>query len=417
MNCRIADISARQIIDSRGNPTIEATVTLENGVKAHASVPSGASTGHNEAHELRDGDPAYLGKSVYGAVANINGSIKHILHGAYADDQRKIDKAMTEADGTDNKRRFGANAILSVSLACAKAAAEYHRLELYEYIGGKRAITLPVPMMNVLNGGAHAGNNLDIQEFMIMPKGAVNFEQAVRMCCEIYQSLKKLLASKGLTTNVGDEGGFAPDLKSEEEALSLLSLASESAGYIPGKDIFFALDCAASEWESGVNYRLPKRNVTLSHDELIDYYTGLVSRWPLVSIEDPFAQEDFASFSRLTGALSKDVQIVGDDLFTTNTLRLKRGIATGAANAILIKPNQIGTLTETMDCVRLAQESGYKVIISHRSGETEDTSIADIAVGLNAGQIKTGAPARSERAAKYNRLLYISQRLSPFGTY
>jgi len=271
--------------------------------------------------------------------------------------------------------------------------------------------------MNVLNGGAHAGNNLDIQEFMIMPKGAVNFEQAVRMCCEIYQSLKKLLASKGLTTNVGDEGGFAPDLKSEEEALSLLSLASESAGYIPGKDIFFALDCAASEWESGVNYRLPKRNVTLSHDELIDYYTGLVSRWPLVSIEDPFAQEDFASFSRLTGALSKDVQIVGDDLFTTNTLRLKRGIATGAANAILIKPNQIGTLTETMDCVRLAQESGYKVIISHRSGETEDTSIADIAVGLNAGQIKTGAPARSERAAKYNRLLYISQRLSPFGTY
>ena len=415
---RIAAVRGRQIFDSRGTPTVEAEVYLENGAAAVASVPSGASTGRHEAVELRDGDPAaYGGKSVLKAVRAVNQDLNEALHGLPANDQAAVDDAILRADGTDNKSRLGANATLAVSLACARAAAAAHGLEFYRYLGGAGGVTLPVPMMNILNGGAHADNNVDIQEFMIVPLGAGSFCHAMKMGTEIYAALKAALKSRGLATAVGDEGGFAPMLRDDEQALELLVEAIESAGYRPGADVAIAMDAAASEWTQGDGYRLPKNGQSLTREALIAHFADLAGRFPIFSIEDPLGEDDFEGFARITEQLGARVQIVGDDLFVTNPARLEQGIRSRSANAVLVKPNQIGTLSETIRTVRLAQQHGYRTILSHRSGETEDTSIADIAVALNAGQIKTGAPARTDRVCKYNRLLKIEQTLGMAAVY
>ncbi len=413
----ISAIGARQIFDSRGTPTVEATVILEGGCSGTAAVPSGASTGRFEACELRDGGGAYGGKGVSQAVRNILGEIRQELTGMCALQQQRIDRKMCALDGAENKSRLGANAILAVSLATAKAAAAACQLPLFRYLGGANAVTLPVPMMNILNGGAHAGNNVDLQEFMIMPVGADSFAGAMRMGTEIYAHLSKLLKESGLACGVGDEGGFAPNLSEDEQALALLMQAAERAGYRPGEDVVFALDAATSDWLQGDSYVFPKKRQTMSRDGMISYFEGLVEKYPIASIEDPLAEEDFEGFAAITRRLGDRVQIVGDDLFVTNPARLRQGIASRSANAILIKPNQIGTLSETLEAVRLAQRHGYHAIISHRSGETEDTTIADLAVATGAGQIKTGAPARSERVAKYNRLLKIERQLGKTAQY
>lgn len=415
----IRDVYAREILDSRGNPTIEVDVLLGDGTVGRAAVPSGASTGKYEAVELRDRDNRYGGKGVLHAVQHVNEQLANVVIGMNVFEQTKIDRALIRADGSDNKKNLGANALLGVSLAVAHAAAKALCLPLYQYLGGVHTKQLPVPMMNILNGGVHADNTLDIQEFMIMPVGAENFQEGLRMCAEIYHILKQLLKEKGLNTAVGDEGGFAPNLSDTKEALCFLKDAVERAGYRMGADIAIALDVAASELyhaESG-KYIFPGeskmlgKRVSRTAEELIDYYQELADAFPIYSIEDPLDEEDWDGWELLTTRLGREIQLVGDDLFVTNTARLRRGIERGAANAILIKVNQIGTLTEAVEAIELAQRSGYRVIISHRSGETEDTTIADMAVAFHVGQIKTGAPCRSERVAKYNQLLRIEEKV------
>ncbi|HHJ99323.1 MAG TPA: phosphopyruvate hydratase [Actinobacteria bacterium] len=416
----ITDIMAREVLDSRGNPTVEVEVVLDDGSWGRAAVPSGASTGAFEAVELRDGDSArYLGKGVLTAVTNVNEVIAPALLGVEATDQRAADAALLDLDGTPNKGSLGANAILGVSLAVAKAAAQSCELTLYSYIGGCNASAIPVPMMNILNGGAHADNNVDLQEFMVMPVGAGSFAEGLRMCAEIYHTLKKVLHDHGLSTGVGDEGGFAPNLGSNEEALQVISEAVTTAGYSLGEQVMFALDPASTEFydtDRGV-YVLSGEGRELTSAEMVEFYAGLVERYPIVSLEDGMAEDDWDGWKLLTDRLGDRVQIVGDDLFVTNTERLARGIQMGAANSILIKLNQIGTLTETLDTIQMAHRAGYTTVISHRSGETEDTTIADVAVAVNAGQIKTGAPARSDRVAKYNQLLRIEEELGCSATY
>jgi enolase len=411
---------AREVLDSRGNPTVEVEVMLDDGSFGRAAVPSGASTGAFEAVELRDGDSArYLGKGVLTAVNNVNEIIAEELVGMDASDQRAIDEFLIELDGTENKSRLGANAILGVSLAVAKAAAESCELTLYSYIGGCNASTIPVPMMNVLNGGVHADNNVDVQEFMIMPVGAGTFAEGLRMCAEIYHTLKKVLHDRGLSAGVGDEGGFAPNLASNEEALKIISEAVTAAGYSLGEQIMFALDPASTEFydaERGV-YVLAGEGRELSSAAMVDFYAGLVDRYPIVSIEDGMAEEDWDGWRLMTERLGDRIQLVGDDVFVTSTERLAKGIEMGVANSILVKLNQIGTLTETLECIQMAHRAGYTTVISHRSGETEDTTIADVAVAVNAGQIKTGAPARSDRVAKYNQLLRIEEELEGSAVY
>jgi len=409
-------IVAREILDSRGNPTVEVEVSLEDLSTGRAAVPSGASTGQFEAVELRDGDKLiYGGKSVRKAVENVVEQIQDEIVGFDATDQRLIDNAMIELDGTDNKAKLGANAILGVSLAVARAAAESADLPLYRYVGGPNAHILPVPMMNILNGGAHADSNVDIQEFMIAPIGADSFREALRMGAEVYAALKGVLKAKGLSTGLGDEGGFAPNLESNRAALDLILEAIKAAGYEPGKDVCLALDVAASEFEKDGKYTFEGKE--LSADDMIAIYSEWVDAYPLVSIEDPLNEEDWAGWKSITDKLGSKVQLVGDDLFVTNPVRLKRGIESGTANALLVKVNQIGTLTETIDAVDMAHRAGYKCMMSHRSGETEDTTIADLAVALNCGQIKTGAPARSDRVAKYNQLLRIEEDLDDAAVY
>lgn len=408
---RILSVQGFELMDSRSNPTVGARVILEDGSCGFAISPSGASTGAYEAHEMRDGDSArYGGRGVLKAVSAINEIIAPALKGIAADEQRLIDKTMTELDGTENKSRLGANAVLAVSLAAAKAAAAHYGLPLYRYIGGINAKVMPRPMMNILNGGAHAANNIDIQEFMIIPFNICCFSEGLRRCSEIYHALGSILKSHGKATGVGDEGGFAPDLESDEAAIELIIEAIEKAGYTT-ENTKIALDVASSEWYSGGEYLLPKRNIKMTADSLIDYYEGLAAKYPIISIEDGAAEEDWNGWKKLTGRLGKRMQLVGDDLFVTNVRRFKKGIAEGAGNSILVKLNQIGTLSETLDVVELARENGYTAVISHRSGETEDTTIADLAVALNAGQIKTGAPCRTDRVAKYNRLLIIENEL------
>lgn len=408
----ITDIVAREILDSRGNPTIEVEVALDDGSWGRAAVPSGASTGAFEAVELRDANSArYLGKGVLTAVENVNDIIAPELLGVDATDQRAVDALLLELDGTPNKAKLGANAILGVSLAVAKAAAESCELTLYSYIGGANAHTLPVPMMNILNGGVHADNNVDLQEFMVMPVGAGSFAEALRMCAEIYHTLKKVLQDRGLGTGVGDEGGFAPNLGSNEEALQVISAAVEKAGYTLGEQIMFALDPAATEFYKDGMYVLAGEGRELTSAEMVDFYADLVERYPIISIEDGMAEDDWDGWKLMTERLGDKIQLVGDDLFVTNTERLRKGIELGVANSILIKLNQIGTLTETLEAIEMAKRAGYTCVISHRSGETEDTTIADVAVAVNAGQIKTGAPARSDRVAKYNQLLRIEEEL------
>lgn len=414
----IADIYARQVLDSRGNPTVEVEVQLDSGVMGRAIVPSGASTGAHEAVELRDGDQAvYLGKGVLKAIDNVNEVIAPELLGFDARDQIGIDHLLIELDGTPNKSKLGANAILGVSMAVARAAAEAVGQELYEYLGGFNAKTLPVPMMNILNGGEHADNNVDIQEFMVMPVGAESFSDALRMGTEIFHSLKSVLQQKGLNTAVGDEGGFAPNLSSNEEAIRTIISAIEKAGYTPGEDVFIALDVAATELYQDGKYEFKGEGVTRTTDEMISFYEELVQKYPIISIEDGLDEDDWEGWNKLTATIGKKVQLVGDDLFVTNTERLEKGIREGTANSILIKVNQIGTLTETFDAIEMAKRAGYTAVISHRSGETEDTIIADIAVATNAGQIKTGAPSRTDRVAKYNQLLRIEDKLSYVGLY
>ena len=410
-------IVAREILDSRGNPTVEVEVTLEDGTTGRAAVPSGASTGQFEAVELRDGDKAiYGGKSVRQAVENVEQQIQDEVLGFDATEQRAIDQAMIELDGTENKSKLGANAILGVSLAVAKAAADSADLPLYRYVGGPNAHVLPVPMMNILNGGAHADSNVDIQEFMIAPIGAESFREALRMGAEVYAALKGVLKAKGLATGLGDEGGFAPSLPSNAAALDLILEAIEAAGYVPGKDVALALDVAASEFygEDGT-YAFEGTQKTAA--EMTEYYAGLVEKYPLVSIEDPLNEDDWAGWQTITAKLGDKVQLVGDDLFVTNPKRLARGIEEKSANALLVKVNQIGTLTETIDAVDLAHRNGLRCMMSHRSGETEDVTIADLAVALNCGQIKTGAPARTDRVAKYNQLLRIEEDLDDAAEY
>ncbi len=398
-------------MDSRSTPTVGAEVILEDGSRGFAISPSGASTGAYEAHEMRDGDTSrYSGKGVLKAVSAVNDMICPALRGYPADNQRLADRAMCELDGTENKSRLGANAILAVSLATAKAAAAHYKMPLYRYLGGINAQVLPRPMMNILNGGAHASNNIDIQEFMIIPFDICCFSEGLRRCSEIYKALGSILKEKGKSTGVGDEGGFAPDLDSDEAAIELITAAIEKAGYT-AENTKIALDVASSEWYSDGEYLLPKRNVKMTADELIDYYERLAQKYPIISIEDGAAEEDWNGWKNLTERLGKRIQLVGDDLFVTNLKRFKKGIAEGAGNSILVKPNQIGTLSETMDVVEAARKNGYTAVISHRSGETEDTTVADLAVALNAGQIKTGAPCRSDRVAKYNRLLIIENEL------
>lgn len=408
---RILSVQGFELMDSRSNPTVGARVILEDGSCGFAISPSGASTGAYEAHEMRDGDSArYGGRGVLKAVSAINEIIAPALKGIAADEQRLIDKTMTELDGTENKSRLGANAVLAVSLAAAKAAAAHYGLPLYRYIGGINAKVIPRPMMNILNGGAHAANNIDIQEFMIIPFNICCFSEGLRRCSEIYHALGSILKSHGKATGVGDEGGFAPDLESDEAAIELIIEAIEKAGYTT-ENTKIALDVASSEWYSGGEYLLPKRNIKMTADSLIDYYEGLAAKYPIISIEDGASEEDWNGWKKLTDRLGKRMQLVGDDLFVTNVRRFKKGIAEGAGNSILVKLNQIGTLSETLDVVELARENGYTAVISHRSGETEDTTIADLAVALNAGQIKTGAPCRTDRVAKYNRLLIIENEL------
>ena len=414
----ITDVYAREIMDSRGNPTVEVEVYLEDGTIGRAAVPSGASTGQFEAVELRDGEsPRYLGKGVLQAVANVNDIIGPAILGFDASEQVAIDRIMIELDGTPNKAKLGANAILGVSMAVARAAAESYDLPLFQYLGGTNAKELPVPMMNILNGGAHADNNVDIQEFMIMPIGATSFMEALRYCAEVYHTLKGVLKAKGLATGVGDEGGFAPNLGSNEEALQVITEAIEKAGLIVGEDIVFAIDAASSEFYKDGKYHLAGEGKVKTAAEMVEYYAELCEKYPIYSIEDGLAEEDWEGWKLLTDRLGKTVQLVGDDLFVTNTERLSRGIKEDTANAILIKVNQIGTLTETFDAIEMAKRAGYTAVISHRSGETEDSTIADIAVAVNAGQIKTGAPARSERVAKYNQLLRIEDMLAETAQY
>lgn len=408
---KIESIHAIQIFDSRGLPTVQAEVRLDDGSVGRGFSPSGASTGAYEAHERRDGGNAFGGKGVSGAVDAINMELLPALKGLCAGNQSAVDARMLEVDGTPNKSRIGANAILAVSMANAEAAALSAHLPLYRWLGGIQAAELPCPMMNVLNGGRHAGNNVDIQEFMLVPIGADNFPEAMRMGVECYHALKELLIERSLTTSVGDEGGFAPDLEGDVQALDLLMQAIERAGWRPGEEVALAIDAAASEWATHGGYLLPKKQERRSREELIERYTTLAEKYPLISIEDPLSEEDFDGFRQITDRLGNDVLIVGDDLFTTNANRLIQGISNGAANAILIKPNQIGTLTETLDAIRIARGAGYQVILSHRSGDTESSAIADLAVAVNAEFIKTGAPARSERLAKYNRLLRISEEM------
>ena len=413
----IVDVMAREILDSRGNPTVEVEVTLDDGTIGRASVPSGASTGMYEACELRDCDQGrYLGKGVQLAVENVNGEIAEALLGLNVLDQSAIDKMLIDIDGTPNKTRLGANAILGVSLACAKAAAQATGVSLYNYIGGCNAKTLPVPMMNVLNGGAHAtGSNVDIQEFMIMPVGAESFREAVRMSTEVFHALKKVVPASG----VGDEGGYAPSLDSDEDALKALVAAMEKAGYTPGEDFKIAIDGATSEWynEEDKLYHLPKRGTVMTSEQMVDMWEDFCNKYPIISIEDGMGENDWEGWQLLTERLGQRIQLVGDDLFVTNTQRIKQGIKLKAANSVLIKLNQIGTLTETLDAIQMAHRAGWTAVVSHRSGETEDTTIADISVAVNAGQIKTGAPSRTDRVAKYNQLLRIEEELFDASEY
>lgn len=413
----IADIFAREILDSRGNPTIEVDVTLEDGSMGRAGVPSGASTGAHEAHELRDGGSRYGGKGVLNAVEAVNGEIFDALSGFEAEEQTLIDETMIALDGTDNKKRLGANAILGVSLAVAKAAADASALPLYRYVGGVSARVLPAPMMNIVNGGAHADNPIDIQEFMIMPLGADTFGDALRMGAEVFHTLKKGLQAAGHNTNVGDEGGFAPGLKSTDDALGFIMKAVEGAGYRPGEDIFIALDAASTEFYKNGKYELSGEGKTLDAAGMAKYYADLVSRFPIVSIEDGMAEDDWEGWRALTEIIGAKCQLVGDDLFVTNEKRLRTGIEKGCANSILVKVNQIGTLTETLAAVDAAHRASYTAVMSHRSGETEDATIADLAVATNCGQIKTGSLARSDRLAKYNQLLRIEQELDGMARY
>ena len=414
----IVDVVARQILDSRCFPTVEVEVYLEDGTMGRAAVPSGASTGIYEAVELRDGDDAYfMGKGVQKAVENVNDTIAEELIGCNVYDQTYIDNMLIDLDGTDNKGKLGANAILGVSLAVAHAAANSLGIPLYQYVGGVNAKVLPVPMMNIINGGSHADNSVDLQEFMIMPVGAPSFDKALQMCAEVYHSLKKLLNSKGLSTGVGDEGGFAPNLKSNAEAIDIIIEAITKAGYKAGEDIFIAIDAASSEYYKDGKYVLEHEGKTLTASEMVDFLEDWVNKYPIISIEDGMAEEDWEGWKLLTERLGKKVQLVGDDLFVTNTKRLQTGIQKGVANSILIKLNQIGTLTETLNAIEMANRAGYTAVISHRSGETEDTTIADLVVAVNAGQIKTGAPARSERVAKYNQLIRIEEELDDVAEY
>jgi enolase len=414
---QIESVHARQILDSRGNPTVECEVTLRSGASGRAAVPSGASTGEFEATELRDGGEAWLGKGVTTAVANVNGTLAETVHGRDALDQAGLDRAMIDADGTPDKSRLGANAILSVSLAAAHAAAAEERRPLWRYLGGEAAHVMPVPMMNVLNGGAHADNQVDFQEFMVVPSGAPTFSEGLRVGVEVYHHLKRTLHDRGLSTAVGDEGGFAPDLDSNEAALEALMEGIRAAGYAPGEDVTIALDPATSEVERDGAYVLEHEGRTLSPDEMAAYWEEMAGRYPIVSIEDGMAEEDWAGWRTLTERLGDRVQLVGDDLFVTNPERLRRGIEAGVANSILVKVNQIGTLTETLEAMRIAREAGYTAVMSHRSGETEDVTIADLAVATGCGQIKTGAPSRSDRVAKYNQLLRIEEALGGDATY
>jgi len=410
----IVDVFGREVLDSRGNPTVEVEVILESGVAGSAIVPSGASTGEHEAVELRDGDKSrYLGKGVLDAVNNVNDIIAEEIIGEDATEQIIIDQILNELDGTENKAKLGANAILGVSLAVAKAAANALELPLYQYIGGIHARTLPVPQMNILNGGSHADNNVDLQEFMIMPAGAENFAEALRMGAETFHSLKAVLKAKGYNTSVGDEGGFAPNLNSNEEALQLIVEAIEKAGYKPGKDIYLALDPASSEFfNTQTNkYELKSENKELTPAEMVDFYAGLVEKYPIASIEDGMAEDDWDGWKIMTDKLGDKIQIVGDDLFVTNTKRIARGLELGVCNSVLIKVNQIGTLTETLDAIEMSHRAGYTTVVSHRSGETEDTTIADIVVAANCGQIKSGSASRTDRIAKYNQLMRIEETL------
>ena len=418
---RIFTVKGREILDSRGNPTVEAEVLLEDGSVGRASVPSGASTGIYEACELRDGDPGrYLGKGVSKAVLHVNTEIAQALAGHDAMDQANIDRLLIELDGTPNKSRLGANAILAVSLAVAKAAANSLGLSLYRYIGGSDARVLPVPMMNILNGGAHAANNVDIQEFMIMPVSAPSWAEALRRCAEVFHTLRSVLKDRGIPApGVGDEGGYAPNLKKDEDALAVIVEAIERAGYVPGEDFMIAIDAASSEWfeeDSGM-YHLPKSGKVLSRQQMVAMWKRLSKKYPIISLEDGMGETDWEGWELLTNAIGSKVQLVGDDLFVTNTERLSQGIRRGIGNAILIKDNQIGTLTETLEAIRMAHRAGYTAIVSHRSGETEDTTIADLSVAVNAGQIKTGAPSRSARVAKYNQLLRIEEELGSSARY
>lgn len=413
----ITDIRAREVLDSRGNPTVEVEVSTDDSV-GRAIVPSGASTGEYEAYELRDGDrKRFGGKGVTRAVKNVNNVIAEELVGYNVFDQRAIDTALRRMDTSANLHKLGANAVLGVSLACAKAAACSLGLPLYRYIGGVNSHTMPIPMMNILNGGAHANNNVDIQEFMIMPVGAESFSECIRRSCEVYYELKEIINEKGGTTSVGDEGGFAPNLANDEEALDLIMTAIDRAGYSAGEDFKIAIDAAASEWAEGEVYKMPKSGTVKSTEELIDYWADLVLRYPICSIEDPLGENDFEGFAELTKRIGDRVQIVGDDLFVTNPKRLREGIEKGAANSVLVKVNQIGTLSDALDAIEIAHKNGYTAVISHRSGESEDTTIADVAVGVNAGQIKTGAPSRTDRTAKYNRLIRIEEELGEVSTY
>jgi enolase len=415
---KIKKIKAREILDSRGNPTVEVDVVLDNGLMGRAAVPSGASTGTREAVELRDGDKKrYLGKGVLKAADNVNKIIAPELIGNDPNKQKEIDYLMIKLDGTDNKAKLGANAILGVSLAVAKAAAQDEGVSIYKYLGGKDANRLPIPFLNILNGGKHADNNVDIQEFMIAPIGAPFFREALRYAAEVYHTLKGILKSKGLSTSVGDEGGFAPNLSRNEEAIEVIIAAIEKAGYKPGKDIAIVLDPAASEFYQDGKYLLKADNKSLSSQELVDYYAGLVSKYPIISIEDGLAENDWNGWKILTKELGNKIQLVGDDIFVTNPKILAEGIKQGIANAVLIKLNQIGTITETLETISLAKKAGYACMFSHRSGETEDSFLADITVATNAGQLKTGAPARSERLAKYNQLLRIEEELGDKATF
>ena len=413
----LVDVMAREILDSRGNPTVEVEVTLDDGTVGRAAVPSGASTGMYEACELRDGDKSrYGGKGVTKAVENVNGEIAEAMVGLNVLDQTGIDKMLIEIDGTPNKTRLGANAILGVSLACARAAAEVTGQSLYNYIGGVNAKTLPCPMMNVLNGGAHAtGSNVDIQEFMIMPVGATSWKEALRMCAEVFHTLKKVVPASG----VGDEGGYAPNLDSDEDALKALVTAIEKSGYKPGEDFMIAIDGAVSDWynEEDKCYHLPKRGTVMTSQQMVDMWADFVEKYPIISIEDGMGENDWEGWQLMTKTLGHKIQIVGDDLFVTNTERIRKGIELNAANSVLIKLNQIGTLTETLDAIQMAHRAGWTAVVSHRSGETEDTTIADISVGVNAGQIKTGAPSRTDRVCKYNQLLRIEEELFDAAQY